>query len=110
VHVPEEVSANGVQAHGLAHLQAVQPVFARDAGRMNLATTNLEPPTVEKKIVLADGEGMFGWRFRIDGTESCCGESLTGHTGQEKKDTVEFHRINTGGSGETESPPQRMDM
>ena len=51
VVVPEHVRADGVEAHRLAHLDAVTPVRARHAGEMELAAADLERLTVQQKRI-----------------------------------------------------------
>ena len=69
VKVPEEISANGVQAHGFGHLQTMPPVFLGHARGMDLTATNLQSLAVEQKIVGTDGEGVgrFGGMGGGDG-------------------------------------------
>jgi hypothetical protein len=58
VQIPEQIGANGVQAHRLGHLQTVTPVFPRDARCVDFATANLKRLAIEQKIVRADDESV----------------------------------------------------
>ena len=60
VQIPEQIGADGVQAHRLGHLQTVAPVFLRHARGVDFAAADLEPLAVEQKIIRADGEGVRG--------------------------------------------------
>ena len=59
VHVPEQVGANGVQAHRLGHLQAMPPIFLRHTRRVDFAAADLKSLAVEQEIVCANGKGVF---------------------------------------------------
>ena len=60
MHVPEEIGADGVEAHGFGGLESIAPVFARDARGMNFAAADLEALAVEKEIFVADAESVRG--------------------------------------------------
>ena len=66
--VPEDIGGDGVEAHGLRHLEAGVPVLAGDAGVVEFAGEDLIGVAVESEVVGLDGEAMrLGWR--LDGQD-----------------------------------------
>ena len=57
--VPEHIGANGVEAAGANHPDAMTPQIARNAGEVHFAAADHKRLTVEKKRVLADFECML---------------------------------------------------
>ena len=58
VHVPEQIGANRVQPHRLAHFQAMRPILAGHARGVDLAAADLQALAAEQEIRIADGEGV----------------------------------------------------
>ena len=57
--VPEHVGADGIEAAGLHHLDAVTPQSARDAREMHLTATNDELFAVQQEGLVPYDEGML---------------------------------------------------
>ncbi len=60
VQIPEEIRADGVQAHGFCHLQTLAPIRLGHARGVDFAAADLDFFSVEEKIIRADGEGVLG--------------------------------------------------
>jgi hypothetical protein len=58
VHVPKNISRDRVQAHGARFLEAISPVFARDALVVQFAGDDLQRLAVESEVVAFDGDVM----------------------------------------------------
>ena len=60
VHVPEQISADGIHAHGLYALEPVLPVLARHARIMHFPGNDFDGLSVHQKIFLISREDMPG--------------------------------------------------
>lgn len=58
--VPEQISADGIHAHGFHALEPVFPVLARHAGVMHFPGNDFDGLSVHQKIFLISGKDMFG--------------------------------------------------
>ena len=56
VQVPENIGRNGVQSHGARLLEAIAPVFARDALVVHFAGDDLQGLAVEHEVVALDAD------------------------------------------------------
>ena len=57
VHIPEDVRGDGVETHGLRHIQPGAPVVAGDAGVVHLAGDDLKGLAIETELAVLNLEG-----------------------------------------------------
>ena len=56
LEIPEEIGADGVEAHGFGGAETVSPIFHGDARGVDFAAADFEALVVEEEIVVANGE------------------------------------------------------